>query len=97
VLTVAAASASVPLAVVLMLVYGLGMALPLFALVAVWQRLELGWVRQHAELVSGCLLAAQGLGYVVFQGSSGLSGLYDDLGITSLGLSLDAWLAERLP
>jgi cytochrome c biogenesis protein CcdA len=97
VLTVAAASASVPLAVGLMLVYALGMALPLFALVAVWQRIELRWVRQHAELVSGCLLAALGVGFIVFQGTSGLSGLYDDLGITGLGLSLDAWLAERLP
>jgi cytochrome c biogenesis protein CcdA len=40
VLTVAAASGSLPLAVGLMLVYALGMALPLFALVALWQRAE---------------------------------------------------------
>jgi cytochrome c biogenesis protein CcdA len=97
VLTVAAGSGSLPLAVGLMLVYALGMALPLFVLVAMWQRLELRWVRQHAEVVSGWLLVALGVGFIVFQGSSGLSGLYDDLGITRLGLGLDAWVAERVP
>ena len=96
-LTVAAATQSVPLAVGLMLVYALGMALPLFALVALWQRIELGWLRQHAELISGGVLVALGVGFVVFQGSSGLSGLYDDLGVTGFGLAVDGWLAERFP
>ena len=43
------------------------------------------------------MLVALGVGFVVFQGSSGLSGLSDDLGITGFGVAIDRWLAEQFP
>ena len=96
VLTVAATSSEPVLAVALLLAFAVGMALPLVVFATLWQRLELGWLRRRADLLGGVALITLGVGFVVFQGSSGLSGLYADLGITALGGSLEARLAETL-
>jgi sulfite exporter TauE/SafE len=102
VLTLAVGTAQPLLAAALLLVFALGMALPLFAFAAAWQRLDARWrwrstwLRAHADLLGGLLLIGLGVAFVVFQGGSGLSGLYADLGISSLGAQLESKLAELL-
>jgi cytochrome c biogenesis protein CcdA len=105
VLTLAVGAAQPLVGAALLLVFAVGMALPLFALAAIWQRVgrsvgrdraDLRWLRQHADALGGALLIALGVGFIVFQGGSGLSGVYADLGLTARGAVLEAWLAEQL-
>jgi cytochrome c biogenesis protein CcdA len=86
VLTVAAAGGDPVHGAVLLGVYALGMAAPLFALTVLWQRFDLGhrpWlrgkvfhvgpVRMHtASAISGLLFVTIGVMFVVFNGSAGL-------------------------
>jgi cytochrome c biogenesis protein CcdA len=98
VLTVAA-SAPLPLAgAALLATYALGMTAPVFALALAWDRFRIGerGLLRHAEvrlgahalpasrLLAGVLFIMLGASFVVFEGSSALSGLYASLGLSDL-------------
>jgi hypothetical protein len=63
--------------------------------------LRLGPVEIHStRLASGLLFVALGATFIWFQGSSGLSVLYADLGLDEFGYRAQAWVetnAERVP
>ncbi|MBT2478524.1 cytochrome c biogenesis CcdA family protein [Streptomyces sp. ISL-94] len=91
VLTVAAVSGSPVYGGLLLAVYALGMAVPLFVLALLWERFELGrrrWLRGRALTVgrfelhttsalSGLFFIALGGLFLVFDGASALPGLLD--------------------
>jgi hypothetical protein len=87
-----------------------GMAAPLFALAALWDRCALGqrrWLRgggirlgnvslHSTNLVAGGLFILLGATFIASQGGSLLSGTYDDLGLSALGFRLQEWVANSL-
>lgn len=89
VLTVSAASGQALYGGLLLAIFALGMALPLFLLAAVWERLDLGrrpWlrgrglgigkVRVHStNLISGLLFIGLGVLFVVTNGTANLGGI----------------------
>ncbi|MFI8910646.1 cytochrome c biogenesis CcdA family protein [Streptomyces sp. NPDC053513] len=89
VLTVAALSGSPVYGGLLLAVYALGMAVPLFVLALLWERYELGrrrWLRgrplragrfevHSTSLLSGLFFIALGTLFLVFDGTTGLPGL----------------------
>lgn len=91
VLTVAAVSASPVYGGLLLAVYALGMAVPLFLLALLWERFELGkrrWLRGRTvtvgrlelhttSLLSGLFFIALGVLFLVYDGASALPGLLD--------------------
>ncbi|MGR8009752.1 cytochrome c biogenesis CcdA family protein [Streptomyces hypolithicus] len=91
VLTVAAVSGSPVYGGLLLAVYALGMAVPLFLLALLWERYELGkrqWLRGRAlrlgrfdlhstSLLSGLFFIALGTLFLVFDGTTALPGLLD--------------------
>ncbi|MGP3687514.1 cytochrome c biogenesis CcdA family protein [Streptomyces sp. IBSNAI002] len=91
VLTVAAVSGSPVYGGLLLAVYALGMAVPLFLLALLWERFDLGgrrWLRGRAftvgrfelhttSLLSGLFFIALGAMFLVFDGASALPGLLD--------------------
>ncbi|MET9506942.1 cytochrome c biogenesis CcdA family protein [Streptomyces flavidovirens] len=91
VLTVAAVSGSPVYGGLLLAVYALGMAVPLFVLALLWERFELGrrqWLRGRAfkvgrfelhttSLLSGLFFVALGALFLVFDGTTALPGLLD--------------------
>ncbi len=110
VLTVAGSAASPLLGAALLFVYALGTAAPLFVIAYFWDRLNLGrqpWLRGRAlrlgrwtihttNLIAGTLFILLGTSFIVFQGSSGLSGVYDDVGLAELGFRLQSWIADHV-
>lgn len=91
VLTVAAVSGSPVYGGLLLAVYALGMAVPLFLLALLWERFELGkrrWLRGRTftagrfelhttSALSGLFFIALGTLFLVFDGASALPGLLD--------------------
>ncbi|MFG2293019.1 cytochrome c biogenesis CcdA family protein [Streptomyces sp. NPDC048603] len=91
VLTVAAVSGSPVYGGLLLAVYALGMAVPLFLLALLWERFELGrrrWLRGRAfsvgrlelhttSLLSGLFFVALGAMFLAYDGASALPGLLD--------------------
>ncbi|MFJ5546934.1 cytochrome c biogenesis CcdA family protein [Streptomyces sp. NPDC093225] len=91
VLTVAAVSGSPVYGGLLLAVYALGMAVPLFLLAALWERFELGrrrWLRGRevrvgrlrlhtTSLLSGAFFVALGALFLAYDGASALPGLLD--------------------
>ncbi|GGX33497.1 cytochrome c biogenesis CcdA family protein [Streptomyces chryseus] len=91
VLTVAAVSGSPVYGGLLLAVYALGMAVPLFVLALLWERFELGkrqWLRGRTfrvgrfelhttSLLSGLFFVALGTLFLVFDGTTALPGLLD--------------------
>ncbi|MER7625034.1 cytochrome c biogenesis CcdA family protein [Streptomyces sp. NPDC126503] len=89
VLTVAALSGSPVYGGLLLAVYALGMAVPLFVLALLWERYDLGrrrWLRgrpvrlgprtvHSASLLSGLFFVALGTMFLVFDGTTALPGL----------------------
>ncbi|MGW0122367.1 cytochrome c biogenesis CcdA family protein [Streptomyces sp. NPDC003327] len=89
VLTVAALSGSPAYGGLLLAVYALGMAVPLFVLALLWERYDLGrrrWLRglpvrlgpltlHSTSLLSGLFFVALGTLFLVFDGTTGLPGL----------------------
>ncbi|MFF8410905.1 cytochrome c biogenesis CcdA family protein [Streptomyces omiyaensis] len=89
VLTVAALSGSAAYGGLLLAVYALGMAVPLFVLALLWERYELGrrrWLRgrelragrfaiHSTSLVSGLFFVSLGTLFLVFDGTTALPGL----------------------
>ncbi|MBM7170430.1 cytochrome c biogenesis protein CcdA [Streptomyces sp. G44] len=91
VLTVAAVSGSPVYGGLLLAVYALGMAVPLFVLALLWERCDLGrrgWLRGRAfragrfelhttSLLSGLFFVALGVLFLVYDGTTALPGLLD--------------------
>ncbi|MGW7441508.1 cytochrome c biogenesis CcdA family protein [Streptomyces sp. NPDC054849] len=91
VLTVAAVSASPVYGGLLLAVYALGMAVPLFLMALLWERFDLGrrrWLRGRAfsvgrfelhttSLLSGLFFLTLGTLFLVYDGASALPGLLD--------------------
>lgn len=104
VLTVAASSGGALSGAGLLAVYALGMAAPLLAMAALWERLDLGnrgWLRGRevslgplrvhtTNLLSGIMFVALGTVFIAYEGTSALSGLYAALGTGDL-----AYAAEK--
>src|SRR5829696_1371145 len=114
VLTVAASSGSVLRGAGLLATYAAGMAAPLFLMALLWDRLDLGhrpWLRGRGislgplrlhttNLLSGLMFVAIGVLFIVFEGTSGLEGLYTAGGATDLAFAVERWVdaaSERLP
>lgn len=107
VLTVAASSGSPLYGAGLLAIYAAGMALPLFAMALLWDRLDLGhrrWLRgreitlpggvpvHSTNLVSGAMFILLGTAYIVFQGMSALEGFYAANGATDLAFAAERWV-----
>jgi len=110
VLTVAGSAASPLLGGAVLFVYALGTAAPLFVIAYFWDRLNLGrqpwlrgrtlrlagWTVHTTNLPAGILFVLLGTSFIVFQGSSALSGLYDDLGLAEVGFRLQSCIADHV-
>jgi cytochrome c biogenesis protein CcdA len=110
VLTVAAADPRPIIGASLLVTYALGTTAPLFVLALAWDHYDLGrrgWLRgrpvplgplrvHSTNLLAGVLLIGLGLSFILSQGSSALSGVYDDLGLSDLGFRLQQWVADSL-
>jgi cytochrome c biogenesis protein CcdA len=110
VLTLAAADPRPLVGGSLLVTYALGTTAPLFVLALLWDRYDLGrrgWLRgrpvrlgrfrlHSSNLLAGVLLIGLGLSFIASQGSSALSGVYDDLGLSDLGFRLELWIADRV-
>ena len=114
VLTVAAASGSILRGAGLLAAYAAGMAAPLFLLALLWDRFDLGhrrWLRGRevslgslrlhtTHLLSGLMFVVIGVLFIVFEGTSGLEGLYASGGVTDLAFSVERWaeiFSESIP
>ena len=114
VLTVAATSGSALRGAGLLATYAAGMAAPLFLMSLLWERFDLGhrrWLRGREvslgrfrlhsnNLLSGLMFIAVGVLFIVFEGTSGLEGLYTASGATDLAFAAERWVdaaSERLP
>jgi cytochrome c biogenesis protein CcdA len=109
VLTIAGSAANPLLGGTLLFAYALGTAVPLLAIAWLWDRYQLGrraWLRGRAvqigrwqlhstRLASGLLFVVLGATFIVFQGSSGLSVVYADLGLDELGYRAQAWVDDN--
>ena len=104
VLTIAGASGGAAAGAVLLAIFGLGMAAPMFVLALAWDRLgttgrgrlrgqeiHLGPIRRHTSvLASSILFIVLGLAYVAFQGGNALGAAYDALGAADLSLRIES-------
>ncbi len=109
VLTVAAASDGVLRGASLLAVYAAGMAAPLFLMALLWDSLDLGrrrWLRGReigvgklrfhtTNLISGIMFIVLGVIFIVYQGTSALSGLYESNGASDVAFAAEQW-AERI-
>jgi cytochrome c biogenesis protein CcdA len=94
----------------LLAVYAAGIAAPLFVLALLWDRvgtkgrqrlrgreIRLGpWVRHSSVVASSVVFVVLGIMFIVFQGSSGLSGLYASVGAADLAVSLEAGVGSLI-
>ena len=105
VLTVAASSGSVLRGASLLATYAAGMAAPLFLMALLWDSLDLGhrrWLRGRGislgplrlhttDLLSGLMFVVIGVLFIIFEGTSGLEGLYASGGATDLAFTVEQW------
>jgi len=105
VLTVAASSGQVLRGAGLLAIYALGMAVPLFLIAALWDRLDLGrrsWLRGRelrlgrlrihtTNLISGAMFVLLGTVFIAYEGTSALSGLYEENGAVDLAYAAELW------
>ncbi|MCA1738856.1 MAG: cytochrome c biogenesis CcdA family protein, partial [Actinobacteria bacterium] len=114
VLTVAASSGQVFRGASLLAIYALGMAAPLFFMATLWDRFDLGrrsWLRGRelsigrlrvhtTNLVSGIIFVLLGVVFIAYEGTSALSGLYEENGAVDLSYAAEGWanfLARSVP
>ncbi len=114
VLTVAASSGEVARGAGLLAAYALGMAAPLFLLGTLWDRFGLGhrpWLRGReirvgrlrlhtTSLISGVMFIVLGVVFIAYEGTSALSGLYEENGVMDLAYAAEGWasaLAKSVP
>lgn len=110
VLTVAAVSGSPVYGGLLLAVYALGMAVPLFVLALLWERLDLGrraWLRGRTlragrfelhttSLLSGLFFIGLGVIFLVYDGTTALPGLLD----VDASFTVEQWaqtIGRRVP
>ena len=105
VLTVAASSGQVFRGASLLAIYALGMAAPLFLIAALWDRFELGrrpWLRGRelrigplrvhtTNLISGLMFVLLGVVFIAYEGTSALSGLYEENGAVDVAYNAEQW------
>lgn len=110
VLTLAGTSGGPVAGGMLLAVYAAGIAMPLFLLALLWDRLGTGgrrvlrgrdvrlgpWVRHSSIVASSLVFVGLGIAFIAFQGSSALGGLYADLGAAELTISLEAGIAALI-
>ncbi len=103
ILTVAAASGGATQGAFLLATYALGMAVPLFVMALLWERLELGrrgWLRGRelslgplrihtTNLLSGLMFIALGTVFIVYEGTSSLTGFYQSQGASDLAFAAE--------
>ncbi|HEX6248926.1 MAG TPA: cytochrome c biogenesis CcdA family protein [Nocardioidaceae bacterium] len=108
ILTMAATQDSPLQGGLLLAVYALGMAAPLFVLAAFWDRFELGrrsWLRgrmlhlgpvtvHSTSLFSGLLFVAIGVLFLRFDGTAGITGVLGLGDTTDLEFEAQRWVAE---
>jgi cytochrome c biogenesis protein CcdA len=108
VLTVAASSWQVFRGAALLATYALGMTVPLFLLAALWDRFDLGrrsWLRGRefsighlrlhtTSLVSGIMFILLGTAFIAYEGTSALSGLYEEKGAVDLAYAAEQWVSS---
>lgn len=108
VLTVAAADGNVVRGGILLAVYALGMAAPMFVLALVWDRLQLGrrsWLRgrpvtlgrlrlHSTQMVAGALFVGVGVLFLAFDGTAGLTGALGLGDTTEAEFQAQSWLAR---
>ena len=106
VLTVAAASGQVLRGAGLLAIYALGMTVPLFLMAALWDRLDLGrrsWLRGRelrlgrlrihtTNLISGAMFVLLGSIFIAYEGTSALSGLYEENGAVEVAFAAEQWV-----
>ena len=114
VLTVAASSGQTLQGAGLLAIYALGMAAPLFLMALLWDRFELGkrrWLRgrelslgplrmHSTNLVSGLMFIVLGAVFIAYEGTSALSGLYEENGAVDIAFAAERWavsLARSIP
>ncbi len=105
VLTVAAASGQVLRGAGPLAIYALGMAVPLFLMAALWDRFDLGrraWLRGRelclgrlrihtTNPISGAMFVLLGTIFIAYEGTSALSGLYEENGAVDLAYAAELW------
>ncbi len=103
VLTVAATSGQIFRGASLLALYALGMATPLFLIAALWDRFDLGrrsWLRGRklslgrlrmhtTNLASGIMFVLLGAVFIVYDGTSALSGLYERNGAVDISYAAE--------
>jgi cytochrome c biogenesis protein CcdA len=108
VLTVAAASGQIARGAMLLAIYALGMAVPLFLMAALWDRFDLGrrsWLRGRelsigrlrlhtTSLISGVMFIVLGAVFIAYEGTSALSGLYEENGLVDLAYTAEGWASS---
>lgn len=106
VLTVSAAGGEAFYGAILLAVFALGMAFPLFLLALLWERLQLGkrvWLRGRevaigrlrlhtTNIVSGLVFVALGVMFVLTEGTASLGGLTD----VDSQFAVQAWLQQTI-
>ncbi len=111
VLTIAATVGDARLGAALLATYALGMTVPVFVLAFAWDRWrigERGWLRTRlvvvfgarmplTRLLAGALFVTLGVTFVVFRGSSALSGAYEAIGLADLSHSVEVALVSLAP
>jgi len=110
VLTIAATSGGAAAGGLLLFVYALGMAVPLFLLAALWERIG-PWARSHVSagewrvgrwsrprvtVISSLMFIGLGTAFIVFQGSNALTGVYESFGASDLSAELEITLGGIL-
>lgn len=103
VLAIAATSGGAVSGGALLFVYALGMAVPLFVLALLWERLGL-WARSHVSagewrigrwsrprvtVISSVMFIVLGVAFIVFQGSNALTGVYESFGASDISTELE--------
>jgi hypothetical protein len=108
VLTVAGSAANPLLGGALLFTYAVGTAAPMFGVAYFWDGLDLGrraWLRGRTvrlgrwsvhsnNLIAGSLFILLGISIVAFEGTSAMSGMYDELGLGVIGCRLQSWVAR---
>lgn len=108
VLTVAAADGNAVRGGILLAVYALGMAAPMFVLALVWDRLQLGqrsWLRgrpvtlgrlqlHSTQMVAGALFVGVGALFLAFDGTAGLTGALGLGDTTEAEFQAQSWLTR---
>jgi divalent metal cation (Fe/Co/Zn/Cd) transporter len=84
------------------------MTVPLFLLAALWDRFDLGrrsWLRGRefsighlrlhtTSLVSGIMFILLGTAFIAYEGTSALSGLYEEKGAADLAYAAEQWVSS---